>query len=439
MVAGVIAPQVPKYADYTGVTAALAFAFFAWLSPAGSNIALAAFSLAALATPSSFPVFRRDPLFRLFAAFAIYLAIGAYFAIDEFPETHKLQIRDASNWLKLFAFLPLAWWLRGNLQRIHRTLILAVAGLLIGMLWKADWSDLIHMTATERTGFKLRIIFSGLISATAILGLLVYAPRIAGSRTGALHDLFRLAFWLAALYLSGFMLISSKSRGAWLAALVALPGALAIRYFWKTGKNDFQIGKSMPFALLALSVLAGLLALNRDEIRTRLDQENGVISSILQGEGQHLPRTSIGYRHDVQKFGLQKFSERPWFGWGPGSTEHLLETSGRPELIHPQEKGAAWMDHFHNTYLEILVRFGLLGTLILAATVLLMINTLWRSYKTGLLPKDHFAFLSGSFVLLAVWSLFDFRILHGDCRAYWILLAGIAYSFAWHPDAARHD
>lgn len=439
MVAGVVAPPIHKYADYTGVTATLAFAFFAWLSAAGANIALALFSLAFLLAPSAWPMFRRDPMFRLFAAFAIYMAIGAYFAIEEFPDTRKLQIRDASNWLKLFAFLPFAWWLRGDLRRIHRTLILAAAGLLIGMLWKADWSNLYHMTVTERTGFKLRIIFAGLVSASAILGLLVFTPRIRSSRSGTPHDLLRLACWLTALYLSSFMLLSSKSRGAWLAALMAVPIALGIRCFSNGGETDLPLRKSVPFLLLALGVVAGLFALNQGEIRTRLTQENRVVSSILQGENEQLPRTSIGFRHDVQRFGLQKFLQRPWFGWGPGSTEHLIEISGQPELIHPQEKGADWMDHFHNTYLEILVRFGLLGALVLLATVFLMMKNVWRGYKTGILPKDHFAFLTGCFILLSVWSLFDFRILHGDCRAYWILLAGIAHSFAWHPEAASHD
>lgn len=109
MVAGVLASPMHKHADYTGVTATLAFAFLAWLSAAGANIALALFSLAFLLAPSAWPVFRCDPMFRLFAVFVIYMAIGAYFAIEEFPDTRKLQIRDASNWRKLFAFLPFAW------------------------------------------------------------------------------------------------------------------------------------------------------------------------------------------------------------------------------------------------------------------------------------------------------------------------------------------
>ncbi|MGX2041931.1 O-antigen ligase family protein [Methylocaldum sp. MU1018] len=439
MVAGVIAPPIHKYVDYTGVTAALAFAFFAWLSPAGANIALAVFSAACLLNRSAWPVLRRDPVLWLFAAFGIYLVLGAHWASRELPETHRLQIRDASNWLKLFAFLPLAWWLRADLRRIHWTLILATTGLLIGMLSRADWSSVLHMTVNERTGFKLKIIFSGLVSAAVVMGLLIYAPRVRNGSSDALRHAVRLAFWLVALYLSSYMLIASKSRGAWLAALIAIPCALGIRYLWNTEKAERPHGRSLPFLLLPLAVLAALLVLNRGEILTRLNQENGIVSSILQGETRNLPRTSIGFRHDIQKFGLQKYLERPWFGWGPGSTEHLIETSGRPELIHPQTKGAAWMDHFHNTYLEILVRFGIFGTLLLAATTFLIVKTLWRAYRTGLLPKDHFAFLIGSLGLLAIWSLFDFRILHGDCRAYWILLAGIAYSFAWRPEVTRHD
>lgn len=167
------------------------------------------------------------------------------------------------------------------------------------------------MTATERTGFKLRIIFAGLVSASAILGLLVFAPRIRSSRTGTLHDLLRLACWLGALYLSSFMLLSSKSRGAWLAALMAVPIALGIRCFSNGGKTDLPLRNSVPFLLLALGVVAGLFALNEDEIRTRLTQENRVVSSILQGKSEPLPRTSIGFHHDVQRFGLQTFLQRP--------------------------------------------------------------------------------------------------------------------------------
>ena len=96
------------------------------------------------------------------------------------------------------------------------------------------------------------------------------------------------------------------------------------------------------------------------------------------------------------------------------------------------------MDQLHNTYLEILVRFGIVGALLLITGALLLIRAVFRAYGAGLMPRDYFLFLLGSFGLVAVWSLFDFRALHTDWRAYWACLAGTAYTFQLHgcPDSS---
>ena len=90
------------------------------------------------------------------------------------------------------------------------------------------------------------------------------------------------------------------------------------------------------------------------------------------------------------------------------------------------------MDHLHNSYLEILLRFGIIGALLLTVAALLLINAVVRAHRAGLIPRDYFLFLLGSFGLVAIWSLFDFRALHADWRAYWLLLAGAAYTFRLH-------
>jgi O-antigen ligase len=439
MVSGIFKRSASEYMNFAGIAAALVFAFCAWLSTAGASIALAAFSLLFLLNPSAWPLWRRDPMLWGSIVFIVYIVARTHAALGEFPETHRQQFADAWGWIKLLAFLPLAWCLRGGLPRIHGVLILALAGLLTGMLRRADWHGLLLMAIDTRTGFSLKMIFSGLVSSTAILGLLVYAPRILSRSRREMIHYVRWAGWLFALYLSGYMLLASESRSAWLAALAVIPPILFVRYRpGPAGKAAPCAGKAMPLLMLAVgALLAGLLALNSGAIRGRLLEEKNVVIAILKGESDRLPRTSIGYRYDIQKFGWQKWLERPWFGWGTGSTEHLIEMSGRGELIHPQvevHRPPAWMDHFHNTYLEIMVRFGLLGVLLFAAIGVSIGRALWRSYRAGLVPGDHALFLAGGFALLAIWNLFDFRALHGDWRAYWILLAGIAYSFAWHPD-----
>lgn len=153
---------------------------------------------------------------------------------------------------------------------------------------------------------------------------------------------------------------------------------------------------------------------------------------ILEGHYQNLPRTSIGYRLDVQRFGFEQWLKRPVFGWGPRTSKYLIEHSGRPELLHPVKRGVIWISHLHNTYLEILVAFGLCGAVILMAAVALLVDSVRHGRRAGCISPDLALFLYGSLGLLALWSIFNFRVLHTDERAYWLLLAGMLYTFRLH-------
>jgi O-antigen ligase len=424
--------------NYTGLLATFAFGFFAWLSVTGTGISLALLFLAFMLCRAAWPVWRRDPLMRLFVAFAAYVCLSAYLAAAELPQSRQMQIQDALDWLKLFAFLPIAWWLKGDLKRINLILVLAVLGLMIGMLRHVDWHNLVHMKVPERTGFQLKIIFSGLISGTVILALLVFAPRIwAVGRSAVLRVTF-IVLWVAGLYLAAYMLLAGLSRGAWLAAVSVISITLFIRYALPNRTAKTPLGKTIPVALLALMVVGGVAGLNLEKILSRLQAENDVAASLMQGETEQLPPTSLGFRFNVQRFGLHKWLERPVFGWGTGSTVYLIAHSGKAQLLHPSFKGGvAWMDQLHNTYLEILVRFGVVGAALLIMGALLLIRAVFRAYAAGLMPRDYTLFLVGSFGLVAIWSLFDFRALHADWRAYWVCLAGIAYTFQLHalPDS----
>ena len=431
-----------QWVDYTGLWATCAFGFCAWLSPAGANIALVLLALGFFFSPAARRAFRRDPLCLLFLGFAAYAVLSAIAATVEFPESGRLQYRDTSNWLKLFAFWPVAWWLRGDPKRIDALLLLALSGLLVGMLRHADWSALLRLEVGARTGFQQKIIFSGLVSGTSLLGLLLLAPRIIRRNRVSLNPPLAspgvvrgmlIFLWLSALYLLGYMLISSFSRGAWLAFALSASVTLAWRFLIPLLCGSIPWKSALPWIMLTLAGLGVFGAINADRIKARVGAERGVYSSVLQGEQAELPRTSLGFRVNVQKFAVDKWLERPLLGWGTGTVEHLLAHSNQQQLLHPSHKGGVdWMDHFHNTYLEILVRFGLVGAALLTAGLVLLLRAVLRAWQGGLIPQDYFLFYGGSFGLLAIWSLFDFRALHGDWRAYWVILAGAAYSVPLH-------
>lgn len=422
------AGRFAKIFDYTGLAAALSFAFCAWLSVSGANITLALLALAFFLNFPAWPAYRRETMFWLFVAFALYLLIFGCAATAEFPETSRLQYKDASNWLKLFAFLPLAWWLKGDPRRLEWVWMSAVAGLIIGMLMHVDWQLLSTLALPKRTGFKLKIIFSGLVASTLLLGFLIFASRFLSASARWVWG--KRMVWITLLYLAVYMLLSTFSRGAWLAAAIVIPGMVLLRY--KT-MGLSQIHKAWLPALAVVVVLAVTVGMNAGKIEKRVLAEADVITSIVEGHQEALPVTSIAFRFHVQIYGVHKWLERPLLGWGPGSTEYLLAHSNAPSLLHPQLKGGVdWMDHLHNTYLEILLRFGVLGGAFIGTIVFLIGRGLVRAYRTGRAPREHVLFMAGAFGLLAIWSLFDFRALHADWRAYWVLLAGSAYSYALH-------
>lgn len=417
--------------DRAGSRAVMALGLFAWLSTAGKSVAFATLLLVFLFDRAAWKICVRDPVFILLTLFAGLLIASSIHASLEFPESRTLQRKDATAWLSLLAFWPVGWYLSGLPCRIHRLLLMALAGLITGMIIHANLPDLIRFRLpadiAERTGFQLGFFFSGLVSGSALLGLTLFAPRI---WTPGRFRPARILLWFAAVDLMSYMLLASYSRASWLALALTLLGLIPFglrlkRAGWR------KLGTGLLAALLLMA--AGLQDSIRDRVLTRLTAEQETYQALLKGDFEHMPATSIGYRVAVERFGLQRWLERPWLGWGTGSTHHLITHSQDQHLRHPGQNPDSderqWMSHFHNAYLEILVRFGLTGFVLLAGAFGFLISGLIRAYRCGTVPPDSFRFCLGCFFMVGIWSLFDFRLLHGDWRAYWLILAGMAHSY----------
>jgi O-antigen ligase len=183
-------------------------------------------------------------------------------------------------------------------------------------------------------------------------------------------------------------LIYSASRGAVVAFLAAL---LVMLVLWLRDRRDNlfswrRIGAgAAAVAVLAFVIVSGPVA-KRDP------QAQGEIGRILeQGVGQYVPQeySSIGTRVVIWREGTRLWLEKPWFGHGPGPTEAFLaELKSRYRLFDSFD--------FENTYLELLVRIGLVGTLFFAFHLLLCGQSLRRGLIAGWYPPD-----AGRFLLLA--------------------------------------
>jgi O-antigen ligase len=152
---------------------------------------------------------------------------------------------------------------------------------------------------------------------------------------------------------------------------------------------------------------------------------------LLQGESLSVNNaSSLSLRWHAQLFGLESWLQRPWFGWGPGSSRHLMRESGAPGVF---DQDGVVLKHLHNSYLELLSQFGLLGLGFWLSLAVALVWSVNASRTRGELSPDLASFLILSLLYLALWSLFNFRMVHQDFRGYWALLAGAALTFGLYP------
>lgn len=419
--------------DCAGWLGLATFALSAWSLALTNQLALELCVVACLFSPIARSALSAEKIVRWSLLGALFLLAQSVRGMILLPETAQRQWLECGKWLLLFGFPVIGWWLNADPRRIDRVLCLALFGFLAGMLRHADWRNVARFHTGWQTGFQMDAATSGLISATAILGLLIFFPRILGRPQSGSHIRLKLFAWLAGLYLATYILVASQSRITWLGAAIVLPAVLGYRYV-RSRRSVKPPARFMPaLALLVLAMLGGGIMLNADTFLRRTGQDIGVVTAIVQDKTSNLPESSFSYRYHVQKFGLEKWLEKPLLGWGTGSPRVLIESSGRVELYN--RPFGRWMRQMHNAYLEILVRFGVLGAGLFVIGIWHLVRSLAAARRRGKMPEDYWLFLAGAFALTGLWG-FTNTFLWDAMRAYWLLLAGLGYTFVIHPQGA---
>jgi O-antigen ligase len=421
--------------ERVGLYASGLFALGAWLAPAAMYLGFYLLILAAVLQPAFWRALARERLAQVALVLVVYLGASATWASLEFPETRPEQWGELGDWLKLFAFFPLAWWLRGDERRVGAVLLLAAGGWLLGVVAHADLGALVTFDPGPRTGFRHAILFSGLLSATVLLGLVLLSSRLLAPSSALGLRLLGAGGWVVGLWVSAYALLASRARAAWLSALLILPLWTLIR-FVGVRKSGGAGRASAVLGGVVVVALSGLLVANLSAIQKRLATDAGVASAIVQGETRDLPESSLAHRYQMLRYGFERWRERPLLGWGTGSVGWLLSTRAPPELQVRKDDGRlGWHAHFHNTYVEIAVRFGVVGVALFGWLVGALAWAVRRAHARGEVPRDLMLFLSGALALFLLYCLTNFSVLRADTRVYWVLLAAAGYGFCLRPAA----
>ncbi len=418
------------------------------------------------------------PAVRMLGVLAVFMVIHAAYIAWTFPNIRWAnQLTVVAKVLRLGAqCCVIGWWLSVCPRAIPKLLAVLILGLLAAVLYHMPWDEMPAIwSGVVRPRFGISQNLSGLIAAVGgwltlclLIGIWRDYPR------GPRRSWLLAAVFLA--YAGCFcVLLFSQSRGAWLSFLIAVPVAIAGYSFTRGPRR-----RPLPWQPLLLAAVASVLLLlaahrifalrfdgayqmlpswvesvlvDKDDsarhpsppvapaARTHTGSDRPASGAVApQGastDPQALPpdidgldtaipgNRAVGIRVLLYRMGVERFLERPWFGWGLDSVPVLIERARLPT-------GERFV-HLHNAYLDALVGLGLIGAALLFAVFAMLMRELWLAWRTGIVSTASFWGLAGCVGIVLIANNFDsllwrfeyarapLGLLFGCCMAYGLI------------------
>ncbi len=415
----------------TGLIGTYLFASFALLGITPATWGLVLLLLAFVIGFRDWRTLSRDPLALTALIFTLYVAIHSlarYLAAPLDPLA-EAALEAGSDWVKLLLFIPFAYWAGGRPERVRLLLFLALMGFAIRTLREIDWTGFDPSFFTTRFENYLPAIAFGMFTGLGTLGLVALRARFWHPAPGGAPRWLRVALWLLLLAMMLEGLVLSFSRGSWISFAAA--ASFLIYLEWRLHRRaapTHQASRGVRIAAAAASAiaLAALVVIQHEQISERLQADSETLASVLSGDFAAVQSNSSGLRAHALRFAADLWSQRPWLGWGAGSSRYLLSHSERPELMMDED---VWLPHLHNTYAEILVQLGIPGLALATAQVWLLARGCASVCRSGRMPGDLCRYFAVTLLFVLIWNLTSYRVVRHDYTFFWIIFAGAAYSF----------
>lgn len=415
-----VSDAIATTADRVGMIALCTFAFFQIASKTVSLVALLVMLLCIVVDIRRLgAAISRNTVARLTLVVALYIALWAVISSWRQPHLAHANFHRLPDWLTLLLFPLVAWFTRGQTRRVLIVLALSLPGMLIGMAEIADWHRVAQAWANPavRAHWGVSIIEHAFYLGIGLLGWIALAGRIIGR--GSWRWL-RAIGWIVVAALLSEMLFLTQSRNALLSLamitpIVTLAGLLHLA---RTGRKKQALVYSLVL-VLGVSVLA---ATNMGRVANRYDQTQRTLHEM---KVQHdLTNTSVGYRLQLYKLGAEAWLQHPLMGWGPGYEASEMH-AGAPTV------GAAnkHFDHLHDGYIEILVRFGLIGFVLIGVLALVFCRDFFRAWRRGAVPFDIGLMLVSASALGALVNLATMQLVHKPYAFAHVILLGLMLGY----------
>lgn len=358
-----------------------------------------------------------------------FVLLRALWGSWEMPALASEHLDRTRNIARVLLFPLACWWLGGDRRAVVSLCAVVLAGAVAGILYYGNWHGLDVFTIPQRLRFGGDPRLQGLLYVSILAGMIAFARAWWGSSVNRTAFFLRALLWVLLYLLILWALIAVQARAAWIAG--ALVGSIFfICFIWnKLRRHAGGRRHELAIGLSFLVSTSAVLAIFADTIANRMLEEHGHYELVIQGEVQEIEDRSVATRLYLIGVGWSTWLDRPFFGWGPGSSEYLIAHGDMPGEL----QGSA---ELHNNYLDVLMRFGMVGTLLFFGFWSWLILRTLRHVRAGDIPADVGALgLSVSLIFFIV----NFTDTYIDFQFGWfymLLLCALLHSPLMRPGAA---
>jgi O-antigen ligase len=322
------------------------------------------------------------------------LLLTNFYIDHEYYKGHmSLQLAEARHYTKLFLFVILAWWMSGFPRIVFFVLFLAVIGFLLGPM--ISGYDYIHGINIVKHGGSISLGYrnrehTSVYASFTLLFFVLFRKRLVNlwpdrQWIGVLVVTIGVSYSLIVIYVAT---TRATYFGFGIAILAWVFYQIYKIYVDKLSVNKNKVLK-VGLVLTILFLVFVMVGFNPfSKFAKRMNEERDVIGQLVGGDFDDLRLSNIGVRIYLWTYAIEKLKDQPLVGLGPRTREQLLAEKQVPDRVKK-----AGIGHFHNSYIELLLAYGILGAFIFAAMVSYIIYGVVQARKKQLMPDDMFNFV----------------------------------------------
>ena len=300
---------------------------------------------------------------------------------------------------RLFLIPLVAWGVAMSGLGPYRAYLILFTAFVLGTLYHmagAGWPWFFaHPGRVDISGENVQ--FYGLLSATALIAALVFGSAVHRQVQTTAHRITHYALWSAVALIAIQGLFISLARGAFLAlaAVGAVWAGLAAWHALHRGSLRWRhvVGTIVvTIGVATVVVYSGVV--DHSIARVQTDVE-----ALMEGpdpDTGFFPDRSMGIRLNQWQVGLGAFFDHSLLGHGTDGSSFV-----RDNVELPERSARAAPHHFHNIYVDVLIRFGVLGMLVIGWFTAEYLRAVWHANRESAPPVARFAILALILFLVA--------------------------------------